>query len=68
MIHFILHFIELLMEQQGINEGFNDPDQNVPWEQDNTAAVGGWTRARLVKQPNGSWKRVGRLKRINYVI
>ena len=59
------------MEQQGNNNGPNGPaqeynGQNGPAEHA-AETESGWTRKRLVKLPSGSWIRVGRLRRINYV-
>ena len=34
--------------------------------QANQPNLGGWRRARLQRMPSGSWRRIGRLDRINY--
>ena len=58
---------------QNQDPGLNNPnnqDQNPIGFMDNAAnaaATTSWTRKRLIKLPNGSWTRVGRLRRITYV-
>ena len=69
------------MEHQGNDNGQIRPAQhdngpNGPAQNDNgqdgpaknaAETDSGWTRKRLVKLPTGSWIRIGRLRRINYV-
>ena len=35
-------------------------------DEDMVQDKGTWTRRRLIKEPDGSWKRIGRLHRVFY--